>query len=90
MSTLDLWPHQQRVFDLLTAGENVILQAPTGSGKTRAALYPFLVAQDDQSGHHSRFPHKCIYSVPMRVLAKQFRIEYEKTVQRYNPCMPPA
>jgi CRISPR-associated endonuclease/helicase Cas3 len=84
MSTIDLWPHQQRAFDLLSAGENIILQAPTGSGKTRAALYPFLVAQDYQSGLHNRFPHKCIYSVPMRVLAKQFRIEYEKTVLRYN------
>ncbi len=84
MSNADLWPHQQYVFDLLSAGENIILQAPTGSGKTRAALYPFLVAQDYQSGLHNRFPHKCIYSVPMRVLAKQFRIEYEKAVLRYN------
>ena len=84
MSTIDLWPHQRRVFDLLSEEKSIVLQAPTGSGKTRAALYPFLVAQDDQSGLYRRFPHKCIYSVPMRVLAKQFRIEYEKAVQRYN------
>lgn len=37
-----LYPHQQRAYDLLRAGKNVILQAPTGSGKTRAAIYPFL------------------------------------------------
>ncbi len=35
------WPYQQRVSDLVMAGKNVILQAPTGAGKTRAALEPF-------------------------------------------------
>ncbi len=81
---MELWPHQERVFDLLASGRNVILQAPTGSGKTRAALYPFLYALDDHSGLHGLLPRKCIYSVPMRVLAKQFHDEYEKTVKTYN------
>ncbi len=79
-----LWPHQVRVFDLLMAGKNVILQAPTGSGKTRAALYPFLYALDPGTAYHDRFPHKCIYSVPMRVLAKQFYSEYRQTTERYG------
>jgi CRISPR-associated endonuclease/helicase Cas3 len=81
---MSLWAHQQRVFEQLQQGHNVILQAPTGSGKTRAALYPFLTGMDYQSDLHNKFPRKCIYSVPMRVLAKQFKLEYEQAVIAYN------
>lgn len=83
----DLWSHQQRVFDLLTEGENVILQAPTGSGKTLAALYPFLYSLDDaisNQEYHNKLPNKCIYSVPMRVLAKQFYEEYSDILEKYR------
>lgn len=83
MSDSELWPHQEQVFDLLMAGKNVILQAPTGSGKTRAALYPFLYVLGEPEQHRP-LPGKCIYSVPMRVLANQFYTEYEQTVARYN------
>ncbi len=31
------YPFQRRVADLLLSGQNVILQAPTGAGKTFAA-----------------------------------------------------
>lgn len=79
----DLWPHQQRVAHLLAKGQNVILQAPTGSGKTRAALYHFL-DQLRTPLHDATFPRRCIYSVPMRVLAKQFYREYCELVKRYN------
>lgn len=75
-----LYPHQERVFDLLAAGHNVILQAPTGAGKTRAAIYPFLYMLDEP---HYGFPRKCLYSVPMRVLAKQFVHEYGQIARRY-------
>jgi len=74
------YPYQQQVHDLLLNGHNVILQAPTGAGKTRAALYPFLNAiREDKS-----FPRRCIYSVPMRILANQFIAEYETTIQKFN------
>lgn len=52
----------------LSQRRNVILQAPTGAGKTMAALLPFLNAI--QFGRN--FPKRCIYSVPMRILANQF------------------
>ncbi|MEW6578743.1 MAG: CRISPR-associated helicase Cas3' [Chloroflexota bacterium] len=85
MSDNGLWPHQERVFDLLLKERrNVILQAPTGSGKTRAALYPFLTALDYETEYYRDFPHKCLYSVPMRVLARQFYEEYSQTVRKYN------
>jgi CRISPR-associated endonuclease/helicase Cas3 len=81
---MTLWPHQERVFNLIMAGKNVILQSPTGSGKTRAALYPFLTAWDDKSPYFGTLPRKCIYSVPMRVLAKQFHHEYTNILHTYN------
>lgn len=72
------YPFQRRVAELLLGGRNVILQAPTGSGKTHAAMLPFLNALEYQRD----FPTKCIYSVPMRVLAKQFVKDYSEIIQR--------
>jgi len=62
------YPFQQRVAELLLSGQNVILQAPTGAGKTWAAKLPFYRARQEGRA----FPPKCIYAVPMRVLANQF------------------
>jgi CRISPR-associated endonuclease/helicase Cas3 len=70
---MTLYPYQQRVKSLLLAGESVILQAPTGTGKTRAALAPYIEAYFEHTPE--AFPRKCIYSVPMRVLANQFHNE---------------
>lgn len=64
------FPYQKRVADLLLSGKNVILQAPTGAGKTFAALLPFYHAW--QQDGRLDFPGKCVYVVPMRVLARQF------------------
>lgn len=79
---MELFPFQQRTFDALSEGKSVILQAPTGAGKTRAALFPFLYFLAEPSPEH--FPRQCIYSVPMRVLANQFEAEYRKIVERYD------
>ena len=65
-------PHafQLEVADLLlNQRKSVILQAPTGSGKTWTALFPFLHAW--RTG--LSFPRKCLYAVPLRVLATQFK-----------------
>ncbi|NLF78161.1 MAG: CRISPR-associated helicase Cas3', partial [Chloroflexi bacterium] len=70
------YPFQTGVATLLLQGKNVILQAPTGSGKTHAALLPFLNGLEKGRD----FPRKCLYSVPMRVLAKQFVSEYQSMV----------
>jgi CRISPR-associated endonuclease/helicase Cas3 len=71
------YPFQRRVAELLLSGKNVILQAPTGAGKTHAAMLPFLDAVE----HDRDFPHKCLYAVPMRVLANQFVDEYKDRVR---------
>jgi CRISPR-associated endonuclease/helicase Cas3 len=66
---MELYPYQKKVADILLSGKSVILQAPTGAGKTYAALWPFINALERQV---ESFPKKCIYAVPMRVLAHQF------------------
>lgn len=70
-------PHnfQIEVADLLlNQRRSVILQAPTGSGKTWTALFPFLHAW--RTG--LSFPRKCLYAVPLRVLATQFKESAEQ------------
>ncbi len=74
-------PYQERVAQTLLTGKSVILQAPTGSGKTYAALWPFLHAQREEV--NVVFPAKCIYSVPMRVLANQFYKEYDEIADSF-------
>ncbi len=77
---MELYPFQKRTYDLLSAGQSVVLQAPTGAGKTAAALYPYLRAWEEESD----FPRKCIYSAPLRVLANQFWDEYEERERNFG------
>lgn len=77
---MGLYPFQEQVYELLSSGRSVILQAPTGAGKTRAALYPFLRAWE----YDDDFPRKCIYSAPLRVLVNQFGIEYKERVRNFG------
>jgi CRISPR-associated endonuclease/helicase Cas3 len=79
---MPLYPYQERVKELIQGGESVILQAPTGAGKTRAALAPFIESFFDQPT--DVFPRKCVYVVPMRVLAHQFVNEYKELGEQYR------
>ena len=74
-----LYDYQIQVSQHLQSGRSVILQAPTGAGKTLAALWPYLEAWD--RGNARFFPRKCIYSVPMRTLANQFVDEIQKLTE---------
>lgn len=76
-----LYPYQMRVKKHLHNGKSVIIQAPTGTGKTRAALAPYIEAFFETPPEI--FPHKCIYSVPMRVLANQFYAEFAELSASY-------
>ena len=58
--------YQIKVAEALLLGKNIILQVPTGAGKTRASIMPFLYAKE--MGLDS-FPKKMIYSLPLRTLA---------------------
>lgn len=75
--------HQEAVSEHLLAGRNVVLQAPTGSGKTEAALLPFLHAWK----HQLDFPRKCIYAVPLRTLANQFKTRADAWLERLGLSM---
>jgi len=77
-----LYPYQKQVKALLHAGRSIVLQAPTGSGKTRAALAPFIEAFFDLPP--GAFPRQCLYAVPMRVLATQFEHEYRHLAESYR------
>ena len=66
---------QRKVAEHLLSGRNVILQAPTGAGKTKAALFPYLLAQQE----NIQFPRKLIYTTPMRVLAKNFHTDFKES-----------
>ena len=79
-----LYDFQKRVYEHLMTGRAVVLQAPTGAGKTRAALYPFLRAWEEKGD----FPRKCIYSVPLRVLANQFWDEYKGRTRNFGFTRP--
>lgn len=88
-----LYPYQLRTFDAITTGRSVIIQAPTGAGKTRAALYPYFAnlecaehITDTQSSEWANLPLPltCRYAVPMRVLATQFQREYHDHFARLD------
>jgi len=79
---MTLYPYQEQVKELIQAGKSVILQAPTGAGKTRAALAPFIENFFDRADGST--PRKCVYAVPMRVLANQFEIEYRELAKKYQ------
>ncbi|MCO5193113.1 MAG: CRISPR-associated helicase Cas3' [Anaerolineae bacterium] len=69
--------YQRQVAQLVREGRSIILQAPTGAGKTFASLWPFYKGWAAQT---SAVPDKCIYAVPMRVLANQFEEEVRRLV----------
>ncbi|MDV3244227.1 MAG: DEAD/DEAH box helicase [Nitrososphaerales archaeon] len=58
-------PPQERAWPLVSAGENVLIVAPTGSGKTEAAMLPLLgrLASDQR-----REGISLLYITPMRAL----------------------
>lgn len=56
---------QIRTAQRLLASTNVVLRAPTGSGKTNAALFPWLHARAQEQS----FADRLIYALPVRTLA---------------------
>lgn len=75
--TRQLRPFQREVLKAVSHGKNVILQAPTGSGKTDAALQPFI--QNLEQGGNT-LPYTCLYATPMRVLSTQFFEKYRTRI----------
>ncbi|ABZ83124.1 crispr-associated helicase cas3, putative [Heliomicrobium modesticaldum Ice1] len=61
--------------------ERVILRAPTGSGKTWAALLPFLYAKENRTPWADRL----IYAVPLRTLGKNLYSTIKKRLDDQFP-----
>ena len=80
---MELYPYQKLVANHLERGSSVVLQAPTGIGKTFAALWPFI--HQWMVGADQAFPRQCIYIVPMRVLANQFVETTRQLITNYIP-----
>lgn len=79
------YKYQTQVRDKFLAGQNLVIQAPTGAGKTRAALEPGIIGF--QSEPAKDYPQRIIYNVPMRVLGRGFFEEYTKRAafKRWEP-----
>ena len=67
---------QIRVAQNLLAGKSVVLQAPTGAGKTNTALFPYFYARQHLGA--AEFPRKMIYSVERKILVNSFYSEVQK------------
>ena len=80
------YPYQLQVKSYLLDGQSVVLQAPTGAGKTRAALAPFIETFCDPNRPDHAFPRQCLYTTPMRVLASQFYREHRQLASQDAAC----
>ena len=67
------YDYQKKVAKLMLEGENVMLKAPTGVGKTSAATMPFVIAQREDID----FPKRLIYSTPRRTLVNNLYEDYK-------------
>lgn len=66
------YPHQIKTAKALLEGKSVILRAPTGSGKSEAVIFPFLL------GRKKSLPHQLIYSLPLRSLVESLGERFQK------------
>ncbi|NDJ54707.1 MAG: CRISPR-associated helicase Cas3' [Chloroflexi bacterium] len=77
--------YQTIIYDtFLESKADLLIQAPTGAGKTRASLEPGvqgLYRNTTYSGA-GHYPPRIVYGVPMRVLANSFVTEYQNTAKR--------
>lgn len=71
---------QIEVAQTLLNGQSVVLQAPTGAGKTNTALFPFLYARKNLKAQD--FPRKMLYSVERKILVNNFYQETEKLLDK--------
>lgn len=84
------YAYQEDVRKKILSGADLILQAPTGAGKTRAALEPGVIGLSRAA---SDYPQRIVYGVPMRVLARSFTNDYRQVAKQKNwqhhwePCI---
>jgi CRISPR-associated endonuclease/helicase Cas3 len=92
LTTHEPYNFQQKVADNLLDGKNVILQAPTGSGKTWASIAPFVFCWKqwkEGKQNPEDFPRKLIYSLPLRTLANSLYKEVKEKIETNLPDLEP-
>lgn len=75
------YQYQEEVFKLLLEGKNVILNVPTGAGKTTASIIPFLLTNQL---NNVNFPSKMIYNLPLRTLCNSIYEDVNKLLSNSN------
>lgn len=70
--------------DAFLGGSDLIVQAPTGGGKTRGALEPGLESLNRHLDQPADFPGRIIYTTPLRSLTHGFQSTYAKSAQNYR------
>ena len=73
------YPYQERLAKLLLAGRSIIYRAPTGAGKTWAAVAPFLYS----IVRGNRIGDRLLYALPLRTLATTIHSE---VLRRTDEC----
>ena len=77
-----LRPFQYEVLRVLQEEKkSAILQAPTGAGKTDAALLPYIQCLEHGDDW---LPRTCLYATPMRVLSNQFYEKFRERMKRID------
>lgn len=69
--------------DKLTKGRSVLIVAPTGLGKTRSALEPFVNGNSSDALLSTRL----IYTLPLRALASGVVSEFKELSSKYHPII---
>src|SRR4051812_22279125 len=77
---------QRLAWPSILQGQNILLSAPTGTGKTLAALMPvyqeFLVQRDPRSSGV-----KCLYLAPLKALCNDLHVRITNDLQQLRECV---
>ena len=79
------YPYQFQQLTVMSylQGQNMLLQAPCGAGKTRASIEPGLIGlTENLEKYPARYPQKIIVCAPMRTLVSAF---YETHIRKLQP-----
>lgn len=88
LTDFPLYHFQSEVFKHFSNDKNIIIQAPTGSGKTWAAIGPFIyewMKWKEGNQDTSDYPRKLIYSLPLRTLANSLYNEVSEIITQKFP-----
>jgi len=79
------YPYQLKVAEALLSGQSTLLVAPTGSGKTWAAVAPYIHTKLNLTGGengHVPFADRLIYALPLRALANSLHSDVVDAAKR--------